>query len=360
MFVVEKSRLAPALDVVRAGLPLESAGWRRCPVLMDLRRGSLRLAAGTRALHAEATAPANGADASVLVSSEVVDIVSYLEGPICFERDKSVLTLAAGGSRLNLACSSVRAYPNLSMGQKILEGSVPAADFVRALRFLTAAIASTDRRPESGGVLFRWKRRILTLVAGDRCTLAVVRIPVDVEGTADRVLPARVVSELIRLIESADPEQIAIVTDLKAVQFSVSDAVLISSVVEAPCVDWAAAVARASLGRAAHRLTMSRAQLLRALQRVCLVARGEGNVTLEYASQHLRLMTAGKGQGAEDRLPAESSGQGAVVLQKWQLMAALRSLGDPTITVGIDASAGHALVRGANPTDVYLLTLMNA
>jgi DNA polymerase-3 subunit beta len=358
MFVTTKDVLSPALDVVRAALLKKADPPIHSHVLMDLRAGRLRLATNCQVLHAQTSLAVKGTNIALAVPGEIAEIVSRLEGTISFEPREQVLTVKSGGARLRLPCLGARDFPELTVQGVTSEWNVDAKDLLHALDFVEPAIAKQDLRLYLTGVLFQWGNGALTLVGSDGFAMGIVRMVVDKPLEAERILPAKTVSELIRMIKLQGTDQVRIVAGQQSVGFILGNCEIVSKVVDATYPNWSAIVSTTAKGGEGHRISVSRERLLDALDRVSLVARDEKRFVLEYAAGRLVLSATNGYQAAEEQVPAESADQGKMILNKAQVRTAVASIAGDQVTLSIAGPDKPVRFAGEKRTECYIVMPM--
>jgi len=358
MFVVTQETLAPALNIVRAGLVKKAAPPIHSHVLMDLRDGRLRLAAACQVLHAQTSLAVAGGNVALAVPGEIVEIVDRLEGRIVFEPRDQALTLRSGGARLRLLCLRAADFPELRVAGASSQSQVNAQELLHALHFVEPALAKQDPRPYLTGVLFHWEKGALTLVACDGLAMAVVRMAVDRPLEAERIVPAKTVSELIRVLRVQDAQQVRVASGDQSVRFDMGRCEIVTRVLDARYPDWSAILRSTAQGGEGHRITLARTRLLDALEHVSLVARQQDRVTLDYAPGRIMVSATDGDQEAEEQIPAETADAGHVALHKAQVHTALASLSGDQVTLCMATPGKPVRFSGEKRSECYIVMPM--
>ena len=358
MFVVTKEELAPALDVIRAGLLKKSDLPIHSHVLMDVRSGRLRLATNSQVLHAESSLATKGPDVALAVPGEIAEIVDRLDGVISFEPREKTLTIKSGGTRLRLPCLDAVGFPQMAINGVSAECELPTASLLRALSFVEPAVTKQDSRVFLTGVLFQWKGGALTVVGSDGYVMGIARIPGDKLLDAECIIPDKAVNEIVRIIKSRATNAVRITISDRLVRFSVGSCEIISKLLDAKYPDWTAIVNGAAKATNATQISIPRDRFVDALNRISLIARDEKRFLLQYGQGRIVLSTTNGAQSAEEPVPAQTPGEGQIWLNKRQVHVALTRIAGPVINLCVGGAEKAMRLAGEERTECYIVMPM--
>src|SRR5207244_5341083 len=189
--------------------------------------------------------------------------------PVNLDSASNKMVVRAGRSRFNLQTLPATDYPRISLAQEQLQTiSLPQRDFRRLLKLAEFAMAQQDIRYYLNGMLLVVDKDSLEAVATDGHRLSYASLAIAGNYARQEViLPRKTVLELGKLLEDSD----AVVTiDLlpNQVRFRFSNIELVSKVVDGKFPDYNRVIPTGH----SKQFSMSRAELLQALQRAAILS----------------------------------------------------------------------------------------
>jgi len=268
-------------------------------------------------------------DGGIVVTKLSADIVKTLGDPrVELEADGDEVTLAAGRSRFTIRPLAFDDYPRVG-STTASSVTLPASDFVEALRQVVRAASTDEQKPQLTGVLMAAEAGGLRLVATDSYRLAVR----DLSGTtvlgADQqvLVPARALQEVIRLASGAD--QLTLRLGERDATFEIASARVTTRLIDQPFPNYKQLMPQP----APNVLTVDKEALTDALRRVRLLARDTIPVRLSLGGPSLVLQAISTDKGTvEDEVDAQFSGTDIVIAFNAEYLAA-----------GIDACSGDQI-----------------
>jgi DNA polymerase-3 subunit beta len=264
-------------------------------ITQDADTGQVRLTATDLELWIEHTLPRaqealvaiNGGGATTAPARNLADLLNALP-------EASVELTAEGGesttftthvrcNRANFKLLALNAdeFPVLPEVVAVTKLVISKSHLRDAIRQVLFAVSTDESRVILTGVLLVFKEGVLRLVATDTHRLAVREIKI-VEGTSadvQAVIPARALSELLRVIGSNDEGNISLILSDNQIQFRVEDeksgsgTTLISRLIEGQFPNYERVVPQGY----ERKITIERELFVAALKRAAIFAREQGS-----------------------------------------------------------------------------------
>ena len=356
MFSIEQNLLAPALDRVRGGLSRTAQSPAR-HIVLNAQEGQLQLLTANGVVQMQTSVPSNCDGFRVAAPAELVDIVHCLHGPITLEPKGLNLTVKANGTRLRLQCIAPDECPAFPAIDDALTSEIAAADLSRCLSFVEHATAeATDPRAYLTGVLLAFSEKALTCVGSNGHMMGVAGMSVSGEQPGSVIVPAKVITEVVRAIRNQNPTKVTIARGNGRVQFDIGSVQLTGSLLQGTYPDWGQVVKGASNNTV--NIDVPRQPFVDALARVSLIAGKEVRVLLRIEPNKLTLEIVNGDQGAEERLAIESGHTGQVALNRHQLGIATQAIAGDKLNLKLTSERAIVMITGESRREAYLLAPM--
>ncbi|MDQ1398030.1 MAG: polymerase subunit beta [Acidimicrobiaceae bacterium] len=359
-FRCERDVLVEALG--SAGRAVASRGGA-LPVLSGVRlevTGDQLHLAGTDldlTIQVEATVAGSADGVAVVPARLASDIVRALEpGAVTVDADEDEVRISSGRSQFAVRMLPAAEFPRLpsASGEVV---TLPAEEFMEALRQVVRAASSEDSRPILTGVLMAAEQGGLRLVATDSYRLAMRDLPGTVvlrEG--QRVLvPSRALSELQRLLGSASGE-VSLRLGEHDATFEVGSVRLTTRLIEGEFPNYRQLIPASY----PNRLIVGKEPLLDAVRRVKLLVRDTTTpvrMSLRTDGIELTVVTQEVGQASEDVDAKYEGVEMTVAFNPTYLIDGVEAVvGDEVLLETVDALK-PATVRATEGSE-YLYLLM--
>ncbi|MDR0952500.1 MAG: DNA polymerase III subunit beta [Oscillospiraceae bacterium] len=206
---------------------------------------------------------------SIVLSAKLLDNIvrSLPDDIVTVSADGEMVRIFCGNADFSIMGSDADNYPELPA--VVLEGSIslPQGTLKKMINQTVFAVSDNEARPVYTGELFVVENGCLTVVAVDGYRLALRREALESAVLDCRfIVPGSALSDLEKLCSDAD-EAVKIVLGAKHISFSVNNYVLITRRLEGEFLDYNKAVPSIF----EHELTVNRAELLSAVDRVSLI-----------------------------------------------------------------------------------------
>ena len=348
--------LATAGRAVSRATALQALAGLRLEVTAD---DELRVAGCDLDLTIETTVGVSGTRAGVVVAPArlLVDIVRSLEpGAVSLEVAEEELRISSGRAEFSVRTFNADDFPRLP-GRDGQAVSVPAAEFSDALRQVVPAAATDDNRPMLTGVLLTSESGSgLRMVATDSYRLAKRELPgTTMLSEGQKVLvPARALSELQRILSSADTLTVRLGTTDAG--FDVGPVVLTTRLIEGEFPNYNQLIPQSS----PNRLVVSREPLVEAVRRMRLLIRESTTpvrLNLRPEGIELSVATQDLGQAKEDIDAKYEGAEMTIAFNPAYLLEAVDAAGGEEVVVEMIDALKPAVIRPSDGQD-YIHLLM--
>lgn len=295
-------------------------------------------------------------DGGVVVPKLTADIVKSAGDPkveLLAEGDE--VNVSAGRSKFTIRPWAFDDYPRVG-STTASSITLPAADFIEALRQVVRAASADEQKPQLTGVLLAAEAGGLRLVATDSYRLAVRDlVGTTVLGTDQQVLvPARALQEVIRLASGAG--ELTLRLGERDATFEMSAARVTTRLIEQQFPNYKQLMPKP----APNVLTVDKDVFTDALRRVRLLARDTIPVRINLGTGSLRLEAINNDRGTvSEEVDAQFEGTDITIAFNAEYLAA-----------GIDACSGEqvtlstqqennkpAVLRGVGHDDFFYLLM---
>lgn len=217
--------------------------------------------------------------ADVLMEGETVVVGKYfVEFAKKLEKEQVELSrLYDGGLQIKYSESEselqvfpTENFPKIEMSEKNCFFELSQEDFKEIANKTVFACSTDDSRPILKGCLFEINDNLLTSVALDGFRMAVVKKEVIASSNVKAVIPARALSEILRLLDKAE-NTIKIYLQNNSIFVEIENTVLISRLIEGEFVKYNHILPN----NFSNVVTVNRQALLTSIERASIVARND-------------------------------------------------------------------------------------
>ena len=295
---------------------------------------------------------------SVVPARLVSDAVRHLEpGAVTIDSADEKVEISAARSRFSLRTFPAADFPTLpASGSR--STSVPAGEFVDALRQVVRASSSDDARPLLTGVLFTNEEGTLRLVATDSYRLALCDLPgrAAIAGDRDLIVPSRALNELQRICGALAPDaEVGVALSDTEVTFLAGDTTISSRLIEGAYPDHRQLIPASY----PNRLHLGKETVLAALRRARLLVRDNTTsvrMTMHSGGVDLKVVSHDVGD-VEESVDGDFVGEElTIAFNPTYLIDGVDAVPGDEVVVETSDSARPAMVHGADHgTFRYLL-----
>jgi DNA polymerase-3 subunit beta len=218
-----------------------------------------------------------------------------------------LLSLECGASRYSLHTYDPDDFPRLPEVDHGRTFGVDRSTFLSAAQRVLRAASSDDSRPVLTGVLVEFASGVLTMAATDSYRMAVRTTPLEGGPPEDltAIVPARALSDLVRIAASVEGEGLEIVVEENQVLFGTGDVWLGARRIEGQFPEFRRLLPETF----EHEVTLPRAEFADVIARVEVLA-GRSPLRLAFAPGELTVsaQTQEVGEGRES-LPCDFKGE---------------------------------------------------
>jgi DNA polymerase-3 subunit beta len=333
-FSAATADLAAAMQAVARFLPARPIDPVLTGVLLTCGPDGLVLAGTDRERAVRLACPATAhVDGTVLVPGRpLADTLRALdEEQVHVAVEGSRLAVRTARARFALPLLDVDVHPGVAPPPP-LAGRVAAALALPALTSVAGAASKDGALPLFTGVRIRASGDALRLVATDRYRLALAELPWQGERPFDVLVPAGLVTEIVRL--AASSTELALHADVDRVAFAWADHVVSAALLATPFPD-----EERYLGRPGDAsVTLAPAEFAAAVHWVGLYAGARAAVTVELGDGEIRVRTDSSELGeAEESVKASVTGRLTQTYRVRYLLDALRAFSGDEVRLDIQS-----------------------
>lgn len=333
-FSAVTAELAAAMQAVARFLPTRPTDPVLAGVLLTATGEGLLLAGTDRERAVRLSCPASvHVDGTVLVPGRpLTETLRALDDEqVHVVVEGSRLAVRTARARFALPLLDVDVHPGVAPPPP-LAGRVDAGLALRALTSVAGAASKDDALPLFTGVRVRAHGDALRLVATDRYRLALAELPWRGVREIDVLVPAGLITEIVR--QACGASEIALHADADRVAFAWAEHVVSTALLATPFPD-----ENRYLGRPSDAtVVLSPAELAAAVHRVGLYADGRGAIGIDLDDGEVRVRSGSSEVGeAEESVKASVTGRLTQTYRTRYLLDALRAFGGDEVRLDIQA-----------------------
>lgn len=302
------------------------------------------------------TASDNGS--FVLEAKYLIPLVRRLPpGDVTFQvqTERHSVEITAGSGNFHIHLLPADDYPSLPTVEGHTTVQVPAGVLHALIRQTAYAAIKDQSRSVLTGVLIECSEGELRFVATDTSRLSFNRYRVDSSGSFRAIAPARTLIELTRLLPVDLEALVRITIADNQILFASDEARLISRLLEGKYPEYQRVIPADSEAK----LTVSRSDLLAALERASLMAKkGPAVVTFDVKEGILNMTSQDAEIGVfRESLSVDQAGADVkAAFQARFFIDMLRTVEDDTIQIGITSGLNPTVIRPQGNQDyVYVV-----
>jgi DNA polymerase III subunit beta len=271
------------------------------------------------------------------------------ESEIDFSTDeKNVAHLKSGTSFFKVLGLSAEEFPPPPDMQAASEFTLNQSILLDGLKKTHYAISTDETRYVLNGVFHSFREGKLTMVATDGRRLAMVENEIEFPTSqeTDFILPTKVVSPLLSLLESEGTVRIHVGGQI--VMFEFGSNVVYIKVVDGTYPNYRMVIP----GPAKHRVVFERETLQRAVQRVAILSSDKQNsIKMQFSSNNVDLLAQSQEVGeAEETIPVKYDGpEMTISFNPDYLNAPLKSLSQDEVYLDLIDETNPGVIRINEP-----------
>lgn len=332
-------------------------------VLLEASDGKLTCRATDLEVAAELSVPVQveRPGSALLPGRLLAQLVAKLpEAPVELEREADRVVVRCGRATFGVRSMAVEDFPRLPQpAQDAPHGIVKAEPFVRMVGQVVRAASTDVARPVLTGVRLEATAGTLTAAATDSYRLAVRTLRWEQGVHGEALVPARALSEAAKAAGETGGE-VTVVLEPGQVTFLFGGRRLTTRLIEGNFPDYRQLLP----DEHETRVTVDRALLADALQRVAVVALGQANTPASFRFEEgtIELSAVNQEVGdAVESLPAEIDGEAlTIAFNPMFLLTGLEAAGTEQVVIELRDGLKPAVVRpsGEGTTDEFVYLLM--
>ena len=292
-------------------------------------------------------------------AKKIIDIVKSLEddAEIVFSYKDGKAAISSGTSKFKLATLPADNYPSSDYDCSQIEFNINTADLLHLLQSTAFAMAQQDVRIYLNGLFLEMNPKSITAVTADGHRMAICSIPCAVGAEHQRLLlPKKGVQEVLRLLGSADSEQVLVSASNNHFSVVSSQYVFSSKLIEARFPPYTKAIPRDQ----DKQVTIDRDILKRSLARVIIMANEKSRAVLLHIQDSKLTLSATNQEHEEGMESLSAETQGAeleIGLNATYLLEVLNHLPEGMLNISFSGADSSILVQSSQD-DNYQYIIM--
>lgn len=268
------------------------------------------------------------------------------------------MTIHCGQSRYQVRGLPAGDFQMLPEVVPAAEFSLPEADLHLLLEQTVFACSPDETRPILTGALFDLQPEMLTVVGTDTYRLALRHLKCDtgVEQEQKMIVSARVLGELMRILDAEGDDPVTIRFSERLVEFEIRNVKVASRLIEGEFPNYEKVIP----DQQDKRLLVQIAALEQALRRAMIVARDDANrVVLRGEGSTLQISAASPDVGSvEEKVEMELEGEPVeIAFNVRYMLDMLETAGSEQVVMNLSGALNPGTVRPAGRED-YIYVLM--
>ncbi len=246
-------------------------------------------------------------------------------------------------------------FPKLEKDEEGNYFEISQADFKKVVERTVFACSTDDSRPILKGCLFEIKDDILTSVALDGFRMAVVKKPVNASGDMKAVIPARTLSEIVRILDK-DDNNIKVFLQKNSLFVEVENTCLFSRLIEGEFVKYNHILPTAF----SNSVTVNRQALLNSIERASIVARNDRYNVIKFDVKEEIMNISAKAEvgNVNENVNVNLTGKDiAIAFNGKYIMEYLKISGDEFITLNLNTPIDPCVLTSVGRDDFLYLVL---
>ena len=281
-------------------------------------------------------------------------ISKVVEGDVEIEVDQhQKASISAGNARYKLAGLPDSEFPKLPKDDESCEYKIEQRVLKDMLRKVAYAASQDDTRRTLKGVLISFKDSSIKMVATDgrRLALTVEELEFPKNAERDIVLPAKVVSELQRVLNNEG--EVLVKIQKSQICFIINKLIIYSKLIEDNYPNYNQVIPKSN----EEQILVDRQLLLDALERASVMTMDEAHSTkLIFESGKLTVTSAASDIGeAKDVVATKYAGKKIeIMFNPSYIMDALRAIDDDEVTINLNDGHSPAVIK-CSSAFIYVL-----
>jgi DNA polymerase-3 subunit beta len=207
--------------------------------------------------------------------------------------------LISGPATFHLRMLRAEDFPTLPAPSPETRVTLPAEAFTQTVLRVSRSASRDETRPVLTGILISAVDQELRMVATDSYRLSVkeTALQAPLQGTLEANVPARALSELVRIAQQGASESLAVSVGQNQVVFELDDAILSSRLIDGQFPNYRQLLPET----VEHELRLSSAELIDVVRRISLLAQKNAPLRLSFSEGTLMVsaQTPDIGEGSE-------------------------------------------------------------
>ncbi len=303
-------------------------------------------------------------EASVLKPGEIVvgaklfaDIVRKLpEEIVTFETDeRMIIYIKSGNADYQIVGISSVEYPDLPTFESTDEIKINAGILKNMIKQTIYAVSDNMAKPVYTGSLFDVTNTELKIISVDGYRMAIRTEAVNTESNTKFIVPGKMQSEILKLIND-DEKEVSIIVGQRHVSFTIDTYSVISRLIEGTFLDYRTTVPKAE----ATKVRINTRELINAVERMSLITseRVQSPVRILIQKDEIRLSCRTAMGRATDNISASTMGDEVEIgFNNRYLLEALRNTECDEVFVILNGGLSPMIIKPLEGEDFIFLVV---
>ena len=347
-FKIEKEILLNSIQTVqnvvtpKAALPILSH------ILIEAQQGTLRLTATDLDIGISCVIPVDAQELGIITlpAKRFSDIIRDLPGDevVVTTKKNNAVIIETGSCQFKIIGLPGEEFPKLPEFQNKEAIKLQQATLKHILSLTSFAVSFDETRYVLNGILFKFYKNNLTLVAtdGKRLAIAEKTLQQDIGSNVDIIIPFKTIQELNRNLK--DEGELSLILSANQVLFDLGATVIISRLIEGEFPDYQQVIPPVS----GNKIRVGRQEFLLAIKRAALLATPDYQaVKLEFFKNKLVISKSTPDIGeSQEEIAVEYQGKEmAIGFNPGYLTDVLKNLQDEKVEFEISDSEKPGVIR---------------
>lgn len=299
-----------------------------------------------------------GEGATVVPGRLFTDVVRSLPGGdvlLDVKEGGQAIEIVSGAARFSIDCMAAADFPRLPEVHEEEAFTVESAPLLSTINTVARAASRDETRPVLTGILVKFNKDKVKMVATDSYRLSVRETPAQssLAGKKEVIVPRASMEELARLLAASDAENVGVSILDGQIIFSVDDTVLASRLIDGQFPNYQQLLPE----EVKHEIEIDREEILDVISRVGIMAQKGAPLKLGFASGELAVSAQTPQVGeAREALPiAYQAEELEIGFNPEYLRDGIESVAEERAVLRIISPLRPGLIKGAGDDFLYLI-----
>ncbi len=329
-------------------------------ILMKVEGGKLTMTCSNLDMSVESSIDVQGAEeGSLVVPARMFgEIIRRLPNALITiaTDDRNNLSINCLGSVFSLVAMPAEDYPSVGNINAAKEADVSKDDFNDLIRKTGFAASIDEKKGILTGCLVRFLDGRIEMVALDGFRMAIANCPYDKEMKTDVVIPARILSDVSKILSESEADIVTIGIDDKKAGFTCGETRLIARLLEGEYIQYENILPK----EYKTKITIQRDELSSSIERASLFSKeGKNNlIRIDVSDGSFDISSRSEEGNVNEHIMAEVEGDPITIgFNSKYVVDALKAVNDDEVVFEMTSSVTSCLIKPAEGDSYTFLVL---